>query len=43
MHEEKEANEFKQWLSEGIDILGTLGDFSAKYVIDHPDVLATKQ
>jgi hypothetical protein len=43
LHQEKEANEFKQWLSENIDILGTLGDFAAKYVIDHPDVLATKQ
>jgi hypothetical protein len=43
LHEEKEANEFKQWLYERIDILGTLGDFAAKYVIDHPDVLGTKQ
>ena len=43
IHEEKEANEFKQWLYERIDILGTLGDFTAKYVIDHPDILATKQ
>jgi hypothetical protein len=42
-HEEKEANEFKQWLSENIDILGVLGDFAAKYMMDHPDVLATKQ
>jgi hypothetical protein len=43
LHNDEEANEFKQWLSERIDILGTLGDFAAKYVIDHPDVLATKQ
>jgi hypothetical protein len=43
LHEEKEANEFKQWLYERIDILGTLGDFAAKYVIDHSDILATKQ
>jgi hypothetical protein len=43
LHEEKDANEFKQWLSERIDILGVLGDFAAKYVIDHPDILTTKQ
>jgi hypothetical protein len=43
LHEEKEADEFKEWLSERIDILGILGDFVAKYVIDHHDILTTKQ
>jgi hypothetical protein len=43
LHNDKEANEFKQWLYERIDVLGILGDFAAKYVIDNPDVLITKQ
>jgi hypothetical protein len=43
LHNDEEANEFKQWLSERIDILGILGDFAAKYVIDHSDILTARQ
>jgi hypothetical protein len=38
---EEEKKEFKRWLIEEdrIDKLGVLGDFSAKYIIEHPDLV----
>lgn len=43
LHDQKEAEEFKKWLSERIDVLGVLGDFVAKYLMENPDILKTKQ
>lgn len=34
---EEEKKEFKHWLEDRMEKLGVLGDFAAKYIIEHPD------
>lgn len=41
--ESKEAKDFRDWLNDKIHLLGTLGDFTANYIMNNPELLKNKE